>query len=150
MATRAWGCSGSAGWAGVGWGAGGGGGAGEQGVGEGGPEGARVEAGVGRGAVGPRPEEAALAWEAVRRQEARDAVLPWAALQEGEEALPSEPLSAARPRAGVRPSAAHPWALLSTVAWAFRRDRALPSAWPVPPPMARFARVMACFRVAPQ
>ena len=112
------------------------------------------EAAVARDAVEAQPAEAAVARgavEAARRQEARDAVeeLPWAALQQ--EAGPSVVLWAllsAELLLGVLPSAARPSALPSAVAWAFRRDRALPSARPVPSSAARLARAKACLRIA--
>jgi hypothetical protein len=50
-------------------------------------------------------------------------------------------------RAAELPSAELPLVVLpSAAAWVFRRDQALP--WPVPQPMAQFARATACLQIA--
>ena len=47
---------------------------------------------------------------------------------------------------GERPAALPLVVLPSAAAWVFHRDQALP--WPVPQPMARFARATACLQIA--
>jgi len=56
--------------------------------------------------------------------------------------------SAAGPRRVEAPSARPRAADLSAAAWVFRRDQALPSARPAPPPAARLAHAMAGKRIA--
>ena len=76
------------------------------------------------GAAVQRPEAARDGAEVVaRRQEARDA-------------------------AGVLPRAARPSALPSGVPWVFPRGQLRRPARPAPQSAARFARAMACFRIA--
>jgi hypothetical protein len=107
----------------------------EEAVAQAASEAPRLEAGAARGEAVPRPEAAALASVGVA-EELQPAAAAWVSVVALlREVVPSVPLRAA------------PSALPSAVAWAFRRDRVLPSR-PAPRPAARFAHAKACLRNA--
>jgi hypothetical protein len=85
------------------------------------------------------PQQEAVAWDAAEEPQQEAVAWAGAAAQRPE---------AARDAAGVLPRVARPSALPSGVPWVFPRGQLRRPARPPPQPAARFARAMACFRIA--